>query len=257
MYGIDVNFLNDREVRPAEVKARSVQATPVGDRRPLYVGLAVALVALTGVGGYWLALQQQIRQMQARESELDAQISELQSQVQEVNAIQSQIGIVEAENQAIVTLINKIVPWSSLLRELQNRIPERIQVESLSQTGGAPPPNEPEAAPPPAGGIEIQGQACSFDDVNDFVLLLQRSGLLDGETVQLTGANLQEDPLPAEDGRCPGSPANQRESLVDYTVRANITSLPATDLIEEFNRNGTVGLVSRIDAIRETGVTEP
>ncbi|NEQ34220.1 MAG: pilus assembly protein PilN [Leptolyngbya sp. SIO4C5] len=257
MYGIDINFLNDREVRPAEVQTRSPQATPVGDRRPLYVGLAVALVALAGVGGYWLALQHQIRQMQAREAELDIQISELQSQVQEVNNIQAQIGIIEAENQAIVSLMNDIVPWSALLRELQTRIPERIQIESLSQTGGVAPPNQPEATPPPAGGIEIQGQACSFDDVNDFVLLLQRSGLLDGETVQLTGASLQDDPLPAEDGRCPGSPANQRESLVDYTVRGNITSLPAVELIEEFNRNGTVGLVSRLNAIRDTGVTQP
>ena len=45
MYGLDVNFLKDREIRPVEQNATVGSAAPAGDRRPLFAGLVVAVAA--------------------------------------------------------------------------------------------------------------------------------------------------------------------------------------------------------------------
>ena len=45
-------------------------------------------------------------------------------------------------------------------------------------------------------------------------------------------------------------------ALVDYTIQANITSTPAAELMDELERQGAVGLVARLRALRETGVIE-
>ena len=43
---------------------------------------------------------------------------------------------------------------------------------------------------------------------------------------------------------------------MDYTIAANITDTPASELIDELERQGNVGLVTRLRALRETGVIE-
>jgi type IV pilus assembly protein PilN len=99
--------------------------------------------------------------------------------------------------------------------------------------------------------------ACSYDDVNDFALILQRSPLLQSTSVQIESAQQQGELLdPTTDGTCPGTPAGEPSFLVDYTIAANITDTPASELIDELERQGNVGLVTRLRALRETGVIE-
>jgi len=254
MYSLDINFLNDREERPLDLPPQAQAGAP-GERRPLYIGAVVGLAALALMGGYWAVLQHQIRQLEARDAELDREIAALQSQLQQISSIQAQVDLVQAENQAIVSQVDKIRPWSALLQDIRDRIPARVQITEMSQTAGQTPEGDESA--PAAGGIEIVGQACSFDDVNDFVLVLQQSRLLDGNTVQLVDSQRQDQPLPREDGTCPNAPAGSFTFLVDYTIQANMTGLPASQLVEELASQGTVGLVSRIRALRETGVLQP
>ncbi|MEM6836133.1 MAG: PilN domain-containing protein [Cyanobacteria bacterium P01_C01_bin.120] len=261
MYGLDINFLKDREIRPVEVGQTARPAAPAGSRTPLLLGLLAAVAALGLVGGYWLFLQSQIRQLEAREAELDAEIAAIQNQLQQIQTVQAQIELVRAENQAFVNIFNQIRPWSAFLREIRDRTPARIQIESVSQTAGVtlpPPPGAAEGAPPPvAGGVSIDGAACSFDDVNDFLLTLQRSPLLEASSVTIAESQRREEFLdPEVDGVCPESPPNRPESLVDFTLSGNFTDVPSADLLDILDRQGAVGLATRIRALRDSGVIE-
>lgn len=255
MYGLDINFLSDREIRPiAETAAAGSPAAP-GDRRPLYLGLVVGIAAMALVGGYWLVLQQQIQQLRAQEAELDADIAEIQGRLQEINTLRAQIQLVRDENAAFANVFNQIRPWSALLQEVRDRVPERIRIATIQQTGGTAIPPETEA--PQAGGVEVVGVACSFDDINDFVLVLQQSPLLDSNTVVITQSARQEQFLdPDTDGTCPGTPAGTVTALVDFNIRANLTSISATELLTTLDRQGAVGLATRIRALRDSGVIE-
>jgi type IV pilus assembly protein PilN len=257
MYGLDINFLKDREIRPVEAsRVRRTQAP--GDRTPLFLGLLAAVAALGLVGGYWLFLQGQIRRLEAREAELDSEIATIQAQLQQIETVQAQIELVRQENQAFVNVFNQIRPWSAFLKELRDRTPARIQVTSVSQTAGETVPNQGEGTPPPAtGGVNVEGVACSFDDVNDFLLTLQRSPLLEASSVAINSSQKRDELLdPAVDGVCPDSPPNRPEVLVDFTITGNFSDVPAADLLDILDRQGAVGLATRIRALRDSGVIE-
>ncbi|MGF1457889.1 MAG: PilN domain-containing protein [Leptolyngbyaceae cyanobacterium] len=260
MYGLDVNFLKDREIRPVDTKTTRAPA-PTGSRTPLLLGLLVAIAALGLVGGYWFYLQTQLNRLQAREAELDAEIATLNEQLQQIETVRTQIELVNAENQAFVNVFNQIRPWSAFLKELRDRTPTRIQVTSVSQTAGTTLPPAPGAAegeaPPPAGGVSIQGVACSFDDINDFLLTMQRSPLLDSSSVTIATSQKRDELLdPEVDGVCPESPPNRPEVLVDFTIDGNFSDVPSADLLDILDRQGAVGLATRIRALRDSGVIE-
>ncbi len=257
MYGLDINFLKDRDIRPVAAAATARPQAAPGSRQPLLLGLAFALIAVGAVAGYWAFLQQQNRQLEQRQAELDQQLAALRSQLQEVEAVRSQIAIIQQETTALVSVFEEIRPWSALLQDIRSRIPQRVRLERLTQSGG----NEGETAEDGtralrrAGSIQVEGQACSFDDVNDFMLVLQRSPFLLGETVRIESASLQDSLLdPAVDGTCPGARAL---ALVNYNITGEITNVPASTLLQEIEARGTVGLVARIRALQETGVVQP
>ena len=122
MYSLDINFLNDREERQVEFRPQPTRVDR-GDQTPLFIGLAVGVAALAGLGGYWLILQNDIRRLAAEEAELDAQLSELQSKLQEVAVVESQIRQIQDENNAFIAVFNQIRPWSALLQELRDTVP--------------------------------------------------------------------------------------------------------------------------------------
>ncbi len=262
MYSLDINFLKDREPKVYESKPKARGGgggggAPAADRRPLLYGLLGALVPIGLVGGYWLVSQGQLRQLQARKVTLDGELAQIQAQLTEISGIQGQIDAVKAENSAFAGVFNQIVPWSALLEDIRDRTPTRIQITTITQDGGSASAIDPEAARSLAGGVVIEGVACSFEDINDFTLVLQRSPLLEASSVAITESEQQDELLdPLVDGRCPGTPPNVPSYLVDYTLRANITDTPAAELIDELERQGAVGLVARLRALRETGVIE-
>lgn len=268
MYSLDINFLRDREIRPVDTSTPRSAAGP-GDRRPLYYGLAVALIALGLVGGYWLLLQRQIRTLQAEEAQLDAEIAGLAADLQELETIRAQTDQVEAENRAFANVFDQIRPWSALLQDLRNRTPTRIQLVEIIQTVGTTPPDNPEAEPPVAGGIEVMGVACDFDAINDFLLVLKGSRLLDSESVSIVeaqrpdslddsaeGTDLPLIPDPSVFGSCPGTGEGIPDIHVEFTLQANLTATPASELLDVLDSQGAVGLSTRIRALRDSGVTE-
>ena len=136
MYGLDINFLNDREERVFEAKPRSPAGGPAGDRGPLVLGLIAAIIPLALVVAFWAVTRGQVAQLRTRNDQLDAQLAELQIQLQEASGIQTQIDTIRSENNAFVAIFNEIVPWSAVLQDIRNRTPTRVQITDLSQTGG-------------------------------------------------------------------------------------------------------------------------
>ncbi len=247
MYGIDINFLNDRENRSTDsIVAIKRSKAGLGDRRmmPAIGGLAFALIALGGVGGYWLILNKQQSTLSAQSADLDMQLAELQQKLSQVDTARQQIQVINSEIQALAGVFERIRPWSVIVRDMQSRIPARIQILRLVQQAAV-------EGSSTAGGIELGGNACSFDDVNDFLLTLKQSPFLESESIQITNAALGQ----AVPGRCPGADVAEEEAqLVTYTITAEIKALSASLLLDELNRQQeSTGLAARILALQTTG----
>jgi type IV pilus assembly protein PilN len=262
MYGIDINFLNDRANRPIDaiVPVKKSKAN-AASKLPLLVGLGVAIAACTGVGSYWLVLQKQQKGLIAENSTLDSQLQELQQKLAQADTVRQQTQAVGAEVQALASVFERIHPWSAIVRDIQGRIPGRTQISRLIQTAAADPaaapadPAAPATSPgSAASGIELGGNACSFNDVNDFLLTLKSSPFLDSESIKITTATLGE----VVPGRCPGEVENGAPlALVTYTITGNLKSIPATALLTELNRQQeSTGLAARIRALQDTGAIE-
>lgn len=253
MYGIDINFLNDRADRPVDaIVPVNQSATNSARKTPMLIGLAVLVAALASVGGYWLILQNQQKGLLAQNAQLDRQLAELQQKIAQIDTIRQQTQAVESEIQALAGVFERIRPWSAIVRDVQGRIPTRSQISRLVQT---PPSEDPATGSGSiAGGLELGGNACSFNDVNDFLLTLKNSPFLESESVEITNAFLG----PTVPGRCPGEVENgQTLELVSYTITGDIKSIPATALLDELNRQQeSTGLAARIRALQATGAIE-
>lgn len=259
MYSIDINFLNDREERPALATQAAVVRRPTTDRTPIAIGLGVLVAALAGVGGFFGLLKYQESTLESQQAELDAQLVELQAKLDQVEQIRAETEAARSESAALAAVFTKIRPWSAIVKDIQNRIPTRTQLSQVTQTEGEALPTEPGGEPvqPEAGGITISGEACSFDDVNDFVLTLKNSPFLESETVKLDTSSLGQEVL----GRCPGeAQRDEPTQLVQYTIDGNIRSVSTEQfdrlLAELENQQASVGLSSRLRALLETGVLE-
>ncbi len=250
MYGIDINFLNDRKDRPTEaiVPVKKAKGSS-GSKLPIFVGMGVAVAACAAVGGSWLVLQSQQKGLAAENAVLDAQLTELQQKLAQVDTVRQQTAAVNNEIQALASVFERIRPWSAIVRDVQSRIPNRTQISRLVQT--APALEDGGSA---AGGLDLGGNACSFDDVNDFLLTLQASPFLDSESLEISTATLGQ----VVEGRCPGEVEDGSPlALVNYTIVGDIKSIPATMLLDELNRQQeSTGLAARIRALQETGAIE-
>jgi len=251
MYSLDINFLKDRPIHKNESKKKLKIAFPAGNLTPIYLGVAlgVFLPAVVGVG--WWLLQGKNAELEQKVSQLDQENKKLETQVGAIKKIREETSQVKGETQALVTVFDQIRPWSAMLQDLRDRIPAAVQIETVKQT--PPTPSEKgQPSPNPAGGIEISGLARSFNDVNDFLLTLQQSQFLKSSESKIMTAELVNAPLPPDSKKTAVSiPPPQ---VVKYTIKSSMSDIPASELIQELEKKGTVGLVTRIHNIQKTGV---
>lgn len=295
MYSLDINFLRDRGVQADPVKR--AKPAPKGSMTPLYIGLAVGLLLPALVGGMWFFLQQQIAQKESDKANLDAQLAQLKIEQDKVTKLTAQTAQVEEETTALASVFDQIKPWSAMLQDIRERIPAGVQISSIVQTpavvaatpaapaaarsktapkpAAAPTPGAspgaktaPNAtatatAPRPTTKLEITGRARSFDDVNNFLLTLQRSSFLKRDETQIVKAELVRDSSRVEVKRppnTPGQPTNnttyELPKSVQFKIQTNLSDIPASELLRELNRKGAVGLVMRIQNLQEKGVIQ-
>jgi type IV pilus assembly protein PilN len=255
MYSLDVNFLKDRPSyqKKPERKGGISLKLPTGNLTPVYVGVAlgVGLPALVGVA--WWLLQGKIVELDVQIAQLDQESKRLDIEIGNLNKIKAETSAIKGETQALVTVFDQIRPWSAMLQDLRDRIPTAVQIETIKQippvavAAGQPPNN-------PAGGLEIVGLARSFNDVNDFLLSLQQSQFLKPTESRIITATLVDAPLPPSTGQSINGVIIKPPQVVKYTIQSSMNDVPASELIRELEKKGTVGLVTRIRSMQQTGV---
>jgi type IV pilus assembly protein PilN len=291
MYSLDINFLKDRGIQQEPIK-RSKPA-PKGSMTPLYIGLAIGLLLPALVGGMWFFLQQQIAQKESDKANLDAQLAQLKIEQDKVAKLNAETAQVDEETTSLASVFDQIKPWSAMLQDIRERIPPGVQISSIVQTAAAPistsaaPAARAKTAPKPVASpaaspgaknaptatpvaaaprstskLEITGRARSFDDVNYFLLTLQRSSFLKRDETQIVKAELVKDSSRVEVRRpnTPGQPTSnttyELPKSVQFKIQTNLSDIPASELLRELNRKGAVGLVTRIQNLQEKGVIQ-
>jgi type IV pilus assembly protein PilN len=287
MYNLDINFLNDR---PEYAAATGARGGASGGRRggggnsrvssgggtdsktPFYAGLS-ALVALSFLSlGFWGFQFLRNTQLKSRQSELAAQVTDLEAKQKELDGVQAQLKGAKDEITALTSVFSNIKPWSAMSQDMRDRLPSNVQIASVTQVDAPPPTATPTTAqvasgkpappPPPVGLIKILGQASTHNDVNDFLVVLQKSNFLKPESTRIVLSEI----LPPETlGRIaiPGANSGSGQVLpklpprVKFEIETSLTDVPTSDLMRELDRKGAVGLVSRIEALKEKGVIKP
>lgn len=261
MYSLDVNFLNDRpEYRPDVGGGPSRPKAPSGSMAPLYLGVAAGVFLPAVVVVLWLVLQNKNAELQTRIEALNARLGELQKADEKVAAINAEAGQIKTETDALATVFNQIKPWSAMLQDIRDRVPAGVQVSTIQQTDApaATPQN-----PNPGSKVEISGVARSFNDVNDFLLTLQKSPFLKATETQLVGADLKDNPTQIEVRKDPTPQTSTPDvqvklpQVVSYKIQTSLSDVPASDLLRELDRKGAVGLVTRIRTLQQKGVIQP
>ncbi|HEY9847334.1 MAG TPA: PilN domain-containing protein [Candidatus Caenarcaniphilales bacterium] len=265
MYAVEVNLLKDRPGY-RQAGTNRPQILSGFDQGPLFLGIAAGTTFLGLALASLLVLTLLNQRLTARESELEGQLAEIAPQFAKVESFKAQQKQVTAETAALASVFNQVKPWSALLQDLRDRLPPRLQITNIQQgssvaasAGGASTPApaaspSPSASPSPTGGapaapptgeLTIKGNALSFGDINDFVLALQNSPFLKANATQLIQSQLQEATQPGA------------TSLAGYQIQSSSSDVPASELLQELNRKGATGLVTRIRTLQQKGVIQP
>lgn len=233
MYTLDINFLSDR----AADEAQAIERQPIADSQFLVYGGAVAVVALAIVGGAFLVLnfqnegiQQKLSALTAEESQLNSKLTALKTQETELQAIQARTG-------ELVNLFVGNMPVSAIADDIRKRTPITVQVEAITQASVAP-----TAQAPATSQISLTGKATSYNELNDFLLLLKASPLLEGKETILVSSVLQ----PATN--------DKNFTLVNFQIRTAVTAKSPADILPALQKTGADGLVTRVNLLKQQGV---
>ena len=248
MYNLDINFLRDRiPESSADLSSDFVKKEPsIADRIPIIAGAIVALMAPSIAFGYLRSVKAQTTEVKAEIQQIEAEIAELGSQNTKIEEVNTEIQQIEQETVALVSVFDKIEPWAAILQDVSDRTPPGVLVESLQQSGSGD-----------VTGINLAGIARTFDDVNDFVLFLQRSPFFDGQQVRLNGASVADFSVEIENQDDIDLPENASLEIpegVRYTISAQLSNVPSSQLIKEIEQKGSIGLVTRLKTLERKGV---
>ena len=158
MYSIDINLLRERAEFQTDHPAEFTGGTSIAPRKyskiPMFVGVGVAALALLATGGGWLWLGNQTTQLEAKQKALDLKLGSLKAQDARLAEINGKVAQVTDESQSFASVFNQIQPWSAVLQDLRESIPQGVQIGSVVQTEikSTAPIAAVAAAPAPASG---------------------------------------------------------------------------------------------------------
>ncbi len=253
MYNLNINFLKDRKLdaQTSDSLARKKQTTPINERIPIVVGAAVGAAFVVASVASLLVINQQTASTKKEIAVLESEINRLQGQNEEVEKLQAQITQIKQNTEALVSVFKNIKPWSSLLEEISLVIPPTVQIKSIQSRDK---------------NLTFTGIASSYDDVNDFVLTLKKSRFLDSQETALTKSNYGNNPNSVQfpeqsQGRDSLSSEEQPivtlPEIVSFSITTKLSDIPASELINELNRRGAIGLVNRIRTLEKKGIIQP
>lgn len=242
MYSLDINFLKDRGLVTTEKTNSTITNSPqpITSKIPLIAG-AIAAVLLPLITFMQIkSIEKKTAEAQQQIQNIDGEIAQIGNQKQQIQDAEAQINEINQEIQALVTVFDQIKPWSAILLEVSERVPPGLQIDSIQQSGSG---NDIE--------LIISGIARSYSDVNDFVLFLQRSPFFTGEQTKLDNANLANFDVEIENDD-PEVSVNLSQG-VKYRLTTNLSNVPASQLVRELEKKGSVGLVTRLKTLERKG----
>jgi type IV pilus assembly protein PilN len=233
MYTLDINFLSDRVADEAQAAERQ----PIADSQFLIYGGAAAVVAFAIVGGAFLVLNSQNEGIQQELSALTAKESQLNSKLTALKTQETELQAIEARTGELVNLFVGNLPTSAIADDIRKRTPITVQVEAITQASVAA-----SATQRATTTISLTGKATSYNELNDFLLLLKASPLLEDKDTILVSSALQ----PAT--------SDKNFNLVNFQIRTAITSQSPTEILPELQKTGADGLVTRVNLLKQQGV---
>ncbi len=247
MFSLDINFLKDRGLDAAVAKETFIKekSSSIADKIPIAAGAIIALILPAIVFSYSKTFEAKQAQLKKDIQQLEADIGKAQGEGKSLAEIQAQVETARGETQALISVFEKIRPWSAILREVGDRTPPGIQIDYLEQSGSGNSLN-----------LKISGIARSYDDVNDFVLFLQRSPFFDANKVVLgtvQSASWKVN-LANKDELSEGINITIPKG-VQYSINAQIANQPNSQLIQELKNKGSLGLLTRLKTLENKGVT--
>jgi type IV pilus assembly protein PilN len=158
MYSIDINLLRERAEYQTGTQTDFDRDTTAAPKKyskiPMFIGAGAAALALLATGGGWLWLGDQSTRLEAKQKELDQKLGSLKAQDARLAEINGKVTQVTDESQSFASVFNQIQPWSAVLQDLRESIPQGVQIANVVQTEikGVAAPATPAAAAPAAGG---------------------------------------------------------------------------------------------------------
>jgi type IV pilus assembly protein PilN len=162
MYSIEINLLRER-TNPqtgdqSEFINNTLTSAPTsrGNKVPMFIGAGVAVLSLFSAGAGWVLLGQQTGQLEAKQKDLDQKLGSLQAQDARLAALNTQVTQVEGESQSLASVFNQVQPWSAVLQDLKESIPQGVRIEKVVQTsipGITVAATAAPGTPAPSGGI--------------------------------------------------------------------------------------------------------
>lgn len=248
MYNLDINFLRDRNPeQSADLSNDFVQKREptIADKIPIALGALVFLLAPALAFGYLKNVNAKTASLKQEIQQIEGEIAELGNQNKKLEAANQEIQKVEQETAALVGVFEKIKPWAAIMQEVSDRTPPGVLVESLQQSGSGN-----------GTGINIAGIARTYEDVNDFVLFLQRSPFFDGKQIKLNGASTAQFSVEVEnEDALPDNATLLIPEGIQYTISAQLNNVPSSQLKEEIEKKGSIGLVTRLNTLERKGAT--
>jgi type IV pilus assembly protein PilN len=113
----------------------------------------------------------------------------------------------------------------------------------------------------PVVKIEVEGVAQSFNDVNSFILTLKQSPLFNPEDTQLISSELVENKVSLTTNASGKNASSNTTEIVTksvkYKLQIALKQIPATELLQELERRGAEGLVTRLKTLQQQKVIKP
>ena len=248
MYNLDINFLRDRQLEQSTEIGDSLvtkKEPSIADKIPVAAGVIIALIAPAITFGHLQSVNAKTASTEQEIKQIESEIADLGNQNQKIEAANAQIQQVEQEIAALVGVFERIKPWAAIMQEVSDRTPPGVQVDSIQQSGSGN-----------GVGINLAGTARTYADVNDFVLFLQRSPFFDAKNIKLNTAGVTSFPVEVENqDELPGNVSFEIPEGIKYTISAQLKDIPTSNLIEEIDKKGSTGLVTRLKILEQKGVT--
>jgi len=289
MYSLDINFLNDRpDYKPVAAKSSAKKSSGGStDQMPLIGATLFSFGLIAAVMGAWWWATNQNTRLATEQATLDQELATLNTQANTIKAINAETDKVTAEYKALAGVFDQIKPWSAMLQDLSARTPAGLQIAKIEQIDPSPPPlaaatpppaatpaaspgaspspasPTPAAAPTPvvpqqAAKVQISGIASTFAQVNDFMLLVQRSPFFLNTDTKLVAATLKNNPTQLQlRNKNAAAELPKLRPVVEYKIETTLSPTGASELLPELRSKQADGLAIRIETLQEKGVLEP